>query len=195
MDTTERLHFHSSLSCIGEGHGNPLQCSCLENPRDGGAWWAAVYGVAHSRTRLKRLSSSCSSPPLSIPASSNQQMARQTPSCSLYYGCKSGLRTPVQRRFSLELARCSNSISHSNKLYLSFVLSHIWKFFSNPCADHDVFGGPYRELRWPTSFLKRTLCQEASAVEAIGEFWPGLPSGVFQRPHYPLSPSRRCPNG
>ena len=49
-DTTERLHFHFSLSCIGEGNGNPLQCSCLENPRDGEAWWAAVYGVAESRT-------------------------------------------------------------------------------------------------------------------------------------------------
>ena len=55
---TERLHFHFSLSCIGEGNGNPLQYSCLENPWDGGAWWAAVYGVAQSRTRLKRLSSS-----------------------------------------------------------------------------------------------------------------------------------------
>ena len=51
-DTTERLDFHFSLSCIGEGNGNPLQCSCLENPRDGGAWWAAVYGVTQSRTRL-----------------------------------------------------------------------------------------------------------------------------------------------
>ena len=51
----------TSLSCIGEGNGNPLQCSCLENPRDGGAWWAAVYGVAQSRTRLNRLSSSSSS--------------------------------------------------------------------------------------------------------------------------------------
>ena len=59
LDTTERLHF--SLSCIGEGNGNPLQCSCLENPRDGGAWWAAVYGVTQSRTRLKWLSSSNSS--------------------------------------------------------------------------------------------------------------------------------------
>ena len=57
-DTTEWLHFHFSLSWIGEGNGNPLQCSCLENPRDGGAWWAAVHGVAQSRTRLKRLSSS-----------------------------------------------------------------------------------------------------------------------------------------
>ena len=52
-DTTERLPFHFSLSCIGEGNGNPLRCSCLENPRDGEAWWAAVYGVAQSRTRLK----------------------------------------------------------------------------------------------------------------------------------------------
>ena len=57
-DTTERLPFHFSLSCIGEGNGNPLQCSCLENPRDGVAWWAAVYGIAQSRTRLKLLSSS-----------------------------------------------------------------------------------------------------------------------------------------
>ena len=57
-DTTERLHFHFSLSCTGEGNGNPLQCSCLENPRDGGAWWAAIYGVPQSWTRLKQLSSS-----------------------------------------------------------------------------------------------------------------------------------------
>ena len=57
---TEWLHFHFSLSCFGEGNGNPLQCSCLENPRDGGAWWAAIYGVAQVRTRLKWLSSSSS---------------------------------------------------------------------------------------------------------------------------------------
>ena len=57
-DTTERLHFHFSLSCIGEGNGDPLQCSCLENPRDGGAWRGAVYGVAQSQTWLMRLSSS-----------------------------------------------------------------------------------------------------------------------------------------
>ena len=53
VDTTERLHFHFSLSCIGEGNGNPLQCSRVENPRDRGAWWAAVYGVTQSQTRLK----------------------------------------------------------------------------------------------------------------------------------------------
>ena len=63
-DMTEWLHFHFhfSLSCTGEGNGNPLPCSCLENPRDGGAWWAAVYGVTQSQTRLKLLSSSSSSP-------------------------------------------------------------------------------------------------------------------------------------
>ena len=59
--TTERLHFHFSLSCIGEGNGNPLQCSCLENPRDSGVWWAAVHGVAQGRTQLMRLCSSNSS--------------------------------------------------------------------------------------------------------------------------------------
>ena len=57
-DRTERLHFHFSLSCTGEGNGNPLQRSCLENPRDGRAWWAALYGVAQSQTQLKQLSSS-----------------------------------------------------------------------------------------------------------------------------------------
>ena len=68
-DTTEQLHFHFSLSHIGEGNGNTLQCSCLENPRDGGAWWAAVYGVAQSWTRLKWLSSSSSSRKISTTVS------------------------------------------------------------------------------------------------------------------------------
>ena len=66
-DRTEWLHFHFSLSCIGEGNGNPLQCSCLENPRDGRAWWAAIYGVAQSQTWLKWLSSSSSSRWRSLP--------------------------------------------------------------------------------------------------------------------------------
>ena len=61
FDMTEWLDFDFALSCIGEGNGNPLQCSCLENPRDEGTWWAAVYGVAQSRRRLKWLSSSSSS--------------------------------------------------------------------------------------------------------------------------------------
>ena len=77
-DTTEQLHFHFSLSCIGEGSGNPLQCSCLENPRDGGARWAAISGVAHSRIRLKQLSSSSSSnehTSLFIPRSQDGQIS------------------------------------------------------------------------------------------------------------------------
>ena len=66
LETTEWLHFHFSLSCIGEGNGNPLQYSCLENPRDRGAWWTAVYGVAQSRTQLKWLSSSSSSEKITL---------------------------------------------------------------------------------------------------------------------------------
>ena len=60
-DITEWLQFHFSLSCIAEGNGNPTLCSCLENPRDAGAWWAAIYGVTQSWTQLKQLSSSSSS--------------------------------------------------------------------------------------------------------------------------------------
>ena len=81
-DMTERLHFHFSLSCFGEGNDNPLQCSCLENPRDSGAWWAAIYGVTQSRTRLKRLTSSSSQlgpPPLPTLLFSNEFLFRATP--------------------------------------------------------------------------------------------------------------------
>ena len=101
-DTTEQLHFDFSLSCIGEGNGNSLQCSCQENPRDEGAWWAAIYGVAQSQTRLKRLSSSSSSthesamgvhqlpilnpPPTSLPIASLWVIPVHQPqaSCILY---------------------------------------------------------------------------------------------------------------
>ena len=76
-DMTERLHFHFSLSCIGEGNGNPLQSSCLENPRDGRAWWAAICGVAQSQTRLKRPSSSSSSMWITFPLV-RQQSSRES---------------------------------------------------------------------------------------------------------------------
>ena len=99
-DTTEWLHFHFSLSCIGEGNGNPLQCSCLENPRDGRAWWAAVYGVAQGRTRLKRLSSS----------SSNQ----------VYYSTILFLR---ESRIFLELSEIGNS---KNKRGNRQVRARLW---------------------------------------------------------------------
>ena len=77
LDTTEKLHFHFSLSCIGGGNGIPLQCSCLENPRDAGAWWAAVYGVAQSRTRLKWLSSSSSILSLGFPVAQTVRICPQ----------------------------------------------------------------------------------------------------------------------
>ena len=89
LDMAEQLHFHFLLSCIGEGNGNPLQCSCLENPRDRGASWAAVYGDTKSRTRLKRLSSSSSrhtSPPsctsLPLPTPSHPLKLSQSPGLS-----------------------------------------------------------------------------------------------------------------
>ena len=88
-DMTERLHFHFSLSCLGEGNGNRLQCSCLENHMDGGAWWAAVYGVTQSRTQLKRLSSSSSS------SSSVWQRRQWQPTSVLLPGESHGWRSLV----------------------------------------------------------------------------------------------------
>ena len=95
QDTTERLHFHFSLSFIGDGNGSPLQCSCLENPRDEGVWWAAVYGVAQSRTWLKQLSSSSSSSNICYYTSSfnvhPDVLLRDSPGRTLGGGCP-GLR-------------------------------------------------------------------------------------------------------
>ena len=83
LDRTELLHFHFSPSCIGVGNGNPLQYSCLENPSDRGAWWAAVFGVAQSRTRLKRLSSSSSSP-LQAPTEESSVTGTKKKRCTLH---------------------------------------------------------------------------------------------------------------
>ena len=103
-DATERLCFHFSLSCIGEGNGNPLQCSCLESPRDGGAWWAAVYGVAQSRTWLKWLSSSSSLPPGDLP----------------YPGTKpSSPAAPALQADSLTLSHWVSPVLHSKECYVA----------------------------------------------------------------------------
>ena len=88
LDVTERLHFHFSLSRIGEGNGNPLQCSCLENPRDRGAWWAATYRISQSWTRLKRLSSSSSSYPQNILKSPWKEIATFFIFSATSCGCK-----------------------------------------------------------------------------------------------------------
>ena len=93
----EQLHFHFSLSCIGEGNGNPLQCSCLENPGDGGAWWAAVSGIAQSWTRLKRLSSSSSSKSFRTPRV--PVMSFVYPNISLNYICSEVC--PIQRPWEM----------------------------------------------------------------------------------------------
>ena len=100
-DMTEWLHFHFSLSCIGEGNGNPLQCSCLENPRDRGAWWAAIYGVTQSWTWLKWLSSSSSTyekegfPGGASDKETNYQCRRQeTWSLSWKHPLEEGMATP-----------------------------------------------------------------------------------------------------
>ena len=101
LDTTERLHFHFSLSCTGEGNGNPLQCSCLENPRDGGACWAAVYGVTQNRTRLKWLSSS-----------------RGDLKLDFGDGCTTNTFTKTNLIVYLKCMKCS--------LYSSFKILHVW---------------------------------------------------------------------
>ena len=106
-DTTEQLHFHFSLSCIGEGNGNPLQCSCLENSRDRGAWWAAVLRVTQSRTRLKRLGSSSSSS-LKPTITSNPrgrshlpELHQPGPTETLLYHVLSIFRAQLQKKASL----------------------------------------------------------------------------------------------
>ena len=91
-DATEQLHFHFSLSRIGEGNVNPFQCSCLENPRDGGAWWAAVYGVSQSRTRLTRFSNSSSSSSFQS-AGGNARRARLWEARSASLPCEDTMRT------------------------------------------------------------------------------------------------------
>ena len=101
-DTTERLHFHFPLSRIGEGNGNPLHYSCLENPRDGGAWWASVYGVAQSRTRLKRLSSS-SRLQENVPA--GPQVSGRSDTCHCQHFKQAN--GPLPHKFGASWIRCS----------------------------------------------------------------------------------------
>ena len=113
-DTTKQLHFHFSLSCTGEGNGNPLQCSCLENPRDGGAWCAAVYGVTQSWTWLKWLSSSSSGHIQSIPFNA---------SC-WHWWC---LLIPPW-----------SSMGHPHPTWPSALLTHCYQLPSSQSQDHSV---------------------------------------------------------
>ena len=131
-----------SLSCIGEGNGNPLQCSCLENPRDGGAWWAAVYGVAQSWTRLKQLSSSSSG-------------------LCMILGRKSNLLFSILYLFFL----------YEGLSFLSFSISFKWKEFLfllwSPTAFMEKLSFPRFENA--TSTIRLHLCglQSVSGVLAL----------------------------
>ena len=121
-DTTERLHFYFSLSCIGEGNGNPLQCSCLENSRDRGAWWAAFYGVTQSRTRLKQLSSS---------SSSREHVQSASPGHNFQDGgMKKALRlTNPSEPGSLKLSNCKGPRNGTILLHLYFLCYSIQRMF------------------------------------------------------------------
>ena len=125
-DTTERVHFDFSLSCIGEGNGNPLQCSCVENPRNRGAWWAAVYGVAQSWTQLKRLSSSSSSSHVT-----RAYLQDSTGSCIFDLECLLCLET-IQPALFLKHSCCWPSFQSPGPLRSSSQPPHlIWiKYFS-----------------------------------------------------------------
>ena len=124
-DMTEWLHFHSSLSCIGEGNGNPLQYSCLENPRDGGAWWAAVYGVAQSQTWLKRLSSSNSSIYIYIYVRSKQEVYLGTQFSRTVNWILSTHPFPI---FHFSYFLLYKKIANVNREKLKYQLIFIWHF-------------------------------------------------------------------
>ena len=123
-DMTERLHFHFSLSCIGEGNGNPLQCSCLENPRDGGAWWAALYGVAQNWTRLKWLSSSSSSSTcqVSLLRLNNIPLCLYATVCSSIPWCILGLLLPFVNNAAMNM-----DTNNSPNPYFQFFWVYIQK--------------------------------------------------------------------
>ena len=124
-DTTQWLHFHFSLSCIGEGNGNPLQCSCLENPRDGGAWWAAIYRVAQSRTRLKWLTVQYSTPKYSILNMSSYLLGF---SHSSYIRAKLTSLTRLQ-------SYINTSFCYYRFLAMDLILNRTLKFFSWDTVD------------------------------------------------------------
>ena len=158
LDMTEWLHFHFSLSCIGEGNGNPLQCSCLENPRDGGTWWAAIYGVAQSWTQLKWLSSSL----VAI-----SQMRKPDLACSNF--CRNtevlGGRDRIWTQIQLPLESESDLICSINFVVVSS-LSCIWHFCNSmDCTLPGHLPNPGIELMSPT------LASKFFTTEPPGKLW------------------------
>ena len=163
-DTTERLRFHFSLSCIGEGNGNPLQCSCLENPRDGGAWWAAVYGVAQSQTRPKWLS-----------LAANKSSPELRGNCPTNYKKKHvGQNKAEVKGFSIKIALRSRRMNGSS---LSFTLS--WKM-----SKMGITQSVHSETQGNEPVLSEQLCLRA-AIDVYTGF-------EFQLDSAELSDNWRC---
>ena len=152
-DMTERLHFHFSLSCIGEGNGNPLQCSCLENPRDGGAWWAAIYWVAQSQTRLKRLSSSSS-----MPFSTCKTLGKSLPSSMVHiiFCIKSKLQVKITNThwkqtfiFEIEIKKILNYGRHSLNYFLTVSMTLL-------LCTMNIQKMNLRQNQWVSKYRKRS---------------------------------------
>ena len=138
---TEWLHFHFSLSCIGERSGNPFRCSCLENPRDGGAWWAAVYGIAQSWTPLKWLSSSSNRVQLSSVQSLSRVRLFATPWISAYQASLSITNSrSLPRLMSIESVMPSNHLILCRHLLLLPPIPPSIRVFSNQST---------LRMRWP----------------------------------------------
>ena len=150
------LHFHFSLSCVGEGNGNPLQWSCLENTRDGGAWWAAVYGVARSQTRLKWLSNNSSWP--RALSSCSQQGLLATVLCGLLAAV-----VPLVAEHRLQGSQASVVLAHGLSCSTHVGSSCTRDQTSVPCigrrihnywTTREVFSISFsRELQWQVQFL------------------------------------------
>ena len=130
LDTTKRLHFHFSLSCIGEGNGNPLQCSCLENPRGGGAWWAAIYGVAQSQTQLKWLSSSSSSSFLTLALIPWAHWIMKRMNCQALIGSCPGLFSLIAALWLMEDPYWDSAKSSQDSEQLHCLIS-LWQGYHN----------------------------------------------------------------
>ena len=159
-ETTERLHFHFSLSCIGEGNGNPLQCSCLENPMDGGAWWACVYGVAQSRTWLKRLSSSSSSRPrkckplFSCRNKNNYRLIKQLHKSSINQSTNSINQGNAQRKATFKVAGNSTDFSYHYLTPFCNMMWHSWE----EMAQFSVFSLEVERADWNLFAVFGSIC-------------------------------------
>ena len=159
-DTTERLHFHFSLSCIGEGNGNPFQCSCLENPKDGGAWWAAVSGVAQSRTRLKQLSSSSNTSKVMLKIL--QTRLQQYVNCELLdvqAGFRKGRGTRDQIASIRWMTEKAREFQKKHLLLLYWLCQSLWMCGSPQTVENSERDGNTRPPDLP---LEKPICRSGS---------------------------------